>query len=60
MKCKHDAVARPYTDFLHAKGDGGEMAIHFGSARLCHCDACEEKRGRDDIARMVRLGILAP
>ena len=32
----------------------------FGQTNLCHCDACVERRGNEDIERLIKRGLVAP
>ncbi len=34
--------------------------IFTGFSKLCHCASCCERRGKDDIERLVQRGIVAP
>lgn len=33
--------------------------LFFGTQKLCHCDACVERRGEEDIARLKARGLIA-
>lgn len=36
------------------------MRAFFGAKKLCHCAACVQKRGDDDIERLIKRGLVAP